>query len=492
MLTKLRNGKDSWFIKIFLGLTALGLLGWNLPQIISSINSSHYALKSGKTEITAEDVQIILSQTALQIAQQKGLKRPLTPTEIQKINLPTYVYNMLASQLPFSEAARNYGLVLSPETFVNYIKHIPFFQNQNESFDRQIFEHFLHLINSTSNQYFHAMKSQILSQQLLLPLINEIHPPKILNNVYASYLNQQHNFTYIMLLPESYEKINTPSDKILRSWFEKTPKLFLTPEIRQISYFTQKKEDQKLFNEITKAKTDGATIKDLAQQFKIKEHTIQISEQETDFSNIHITLPQKDTLITKIFLTPQEDLYIPQYITSDDEIIWFQLEQIIEPVPQTFEQAKSKIIVAWKKEQTDKNFFDKLQKLKKELNNDTDYFDKISKKLQITPKTLNNATRIQLTRLSNTTPLPQTMLSELFSLKVGENRLIITPDQEKAFIIKLNSIKDQKNIEPTEEQKQDLIRSLQTSIHHSLWQYFNKHYPVLQNNEILSKFFVNE
>ncbi|WP_370931251.1 peptidylprolyl isomerase [Bartonella sp. DGB1] len=481
MITKLRAAKNSLLIKIFLTITALGLLGWNIPQLFSSATNSNYILKAGKSKITLPEYQILLNQWNLIIAKQYGLQRPLTIEEMEQMGLLDYVYNNTKAQLLLAEAARSQGLTVSSKAFVEFIQQNNLFKNNNGVFSRSRFENFLNQLQISANQYFAATKNEVLTKQLIYPLSDSLHvSDKILKALETGY-TQKNNFAYYEITAEDYKKIAKPSEETLKEYFETTKYNFLSPEYRQLSYFIQDDTNQNLYAEINNARADGLTVPDLAKNFNFKLHSITIDKNGKNNKGIQITTPQEKSLLDKAFEIEEKDLYLPTTINMGNKTIWFQIEEIIEATPKAYDEVKSEVLVTWQKEQTQQKFFQQLQSLMPEIEKN-ESIEQFAKKHNQKLKYLNNVSFANTAEKADKN-LSQEQLQYLTIMPV--NKLLLIPDAtgKKAIIIaKTETKKSTEHYNMSDEEKEKIRQAIKNNILNSLLKYYSNLYPIKEAN----------
>lgn len=479
MITKMRQAKDSVAIKLFLIITAICLLGWNIPHLMSVVTTPKYILKAGKTEVTEQDFQIVLSQVNLLTAQQQGLQRPLTQQELEQYNIINSVYMKEKINLLFAEAARSNGMVISTKAFAESIQRMPMFIDASLKFNRKYFENFLNILRITPDQYFSATKNELLANQLITPLVSEKSLPDSFFALANASRKQQYDFEYIELHPEPYNSIATPNDEVLSSWFDGVKDQFLTPEYRKVSYFLTDNKDQELYTKINNARADGLTIPDLAQSYNFELHSALLDNEGKDTNNKPLNVPQIKNLVKAAFDIDENSLYLPTAINLGSKTLWLQLDEIVPATPKKFEDIKAEVTTLWKKQRSLENFFNNLQNLSKQAE-ESGSIEKFANKINKPVKYLKDVSLSNLSK-SRTDTISDNDLAGFINIPMNKPLLVNSSKPDTAIIVSKVATREGENNKAndlTEQQKKMIQLGVKDSILRAVLNQLAGKYPM--------------
>ncbi|GAA5095301.1 peptidylprolyl isomerase [Bartonella acomydis] len=146
--------------------------------------------------------------------------------------------------------------------------------------------------------------------------------------------------------------------------FEKVEK-----NIRQI--LAQSRATNTLRNNYTaieNARFEGASLKELADQYKLPLRTITLDKEgKTIEGEILTNLPQKDILLNAIYQA-NESIDLDPLSLPENGYLWYKVDKIIPARDRTFEEAKQDALSQWKIEEVQRLLDEKAQNTLKQLN----------------------------------------------------------------------------------------------------------------------------
>ncbi|MCZ2328582.1 peptidylprolyl isomerase [Bartonella sp. F02] len=121
------------------------------------------------------------------------------------------------------------------------------------------------------------------------------------------------------------------------------------------------------YMEIENARFEGASLKELADQYKLPLRQITVDKTGKTIDGITLTdLPQKDILLDNIYKADKEDELDP--LSLQEGYLWYQIDAIIPTRNKTLEEVKQDAVIEWKNAEIqrllDKKAQDALEQLK--------------------------------------------------------------------------------------------------------------------------------
>ncbi|ETS14428.1 hypothetical protein Q649_01076 [Bartonella quintana JK 73] len=121
------------------------------------------------------------------------------------------------------------------------------------------------------------------------------------------------------------------------------------------------------YTAIENARFEGASLKELADQYKLPLRTITIDKTgKTSEGTILIDLPEKDILLNSIYQS-NEGADLDPLSLQGGGYLWYKVDTIIPARDKTFEEAKQNAIVQWKSEEIQRLLDEKAKDALKQL-----------------------------------------------------------------------------------------------------------------------------
>ncbi|WP_375706167.1 peptidyl-prolyl cis-trans isomerase, partial [Bartonella sp. AA2SXKL] len=121
------------------------------------------------------------------------------------------------------------------------------------------------------------------------------------------------------------------------------------------------------YTEIENARFEGASFKELADQYKLPLRTITLDKTGKTIEGTILTdLPQKDLLLNSIYQS-NEGADLDPLSLPNGGYLWYKINTIIPARDKTFEEAKQEVIAQWKKEEIQRLLDEKAKDALKQL-----------------------------------------------------------------------------------------------------------------------------
>ncbi|OPB31826.1 peptidyl-prolyl cis-trans isomerase [Bartonella sp. AR 15-3] len=273
----------------------------------------------------------------------------------------------------------------------------------------------------------------------------------------------------------------TPSTQIPLQKVEK--------EIRQIlakNYATTHVRNK--YTEIENARFEGASLAELAKQYKLPLRKITIDKTGKTTEGISLTdLPQKDILLNAIYQS-RENIDMDPLSLPEGGYLWYQVDTIIPARDRTLSEAKQNVIIQWREEEIQRLLDEKAQDILKQLANG---------------KSL-DALATELGIIKQTTPaLRRQDSSQIFGVE-GVKALFYDPQDHYGVVKGVNAenriiYKITTSIIPEDITAHTLLPDIRTNIDMmiredlklEMLQVANKEYPIEINNSNYTRIFNN-
>ena len=168
MLALFRKFANTWIGKILMGLMTLGLAGFGISNVISTLGTNTIATVGGE-EISIRDFQNAYEQQVQQFSQQIG--RVPTAEEAAAVGIPGFVIRRLGSEAAMNELGVNLGLGISDNRLSDMLKSDPNFADALGGFDRSKFARILQQTGLTEAEYFEVQRKSARREQIETGLV---------------------------------------------------------------------------------------------------------------------------------------------------------------------------------------------------------------------------------------------------------------------------------------------------------------------------------
>ncbi|WP_208441055.1 peptidyl-prolyl cis-trans isomerase [Bartonella raoultii] len=140
------------------------------------------------------------------------------------------------------------------------------------------------------------------------------------------------------------------------------------------------------YTAIENARFEGASLKELADQYKLSLRTITLDKTGKTIEGTVITdLPQKDIVLNAIYQA-NEGVDLDPLSLQKDGYLWYKIDKVIPARNRTLEEAKQDVLSQWKSEEIQRLLDEKAQNALKQLTEGTS-FTSLANTLGVTKQT---------------------------------------------------------------------------------------------------------
>jgi len=232
MLDSFRNFATTWPGKILGAFLLVGLAGFGITGVLTSIGTNTVA-RIGDRDVSTLDFQRTYNQQINAAAQQLGVVP--TPDQALSLGIPSNVLNQLATDQVFNILSDQFALGISDERLTQLLREDPAFAGAIGKFSRMVFERTLRQSGYTESDYFKDRREVAERRQLALGIFGQIRTPETVLKLMRRFGEDRRTLEYFVVSPDSLLPIEDPSDDILQAYLAQNQQQYRTPEMRNIS-----------------------------------------------------------------------------------------------------------------------------------------------------------------------------------------------------------------------------------------------------------------
>ncbi|WP_375628676.1 peptidyl-prolyl cis-trans isomerase [Bartonella sp. TT67HLJMS] len=237
---------------------------------------------------------------------------------------------------------------------------------------------------------------------------------------------------------------------------------------------------------IENARFEGASLKELADQYKLSLRTITIDKTGKTLEGAALTdLPQKDILLNAIYQS-NEGVDLDPLSFQNGGYLWYKVDKIIPARDKTLEEAKLDVLSQWKSEEIQRLLDEKAQNALKQLTE--------GKSLVALARTLGvtKQTTPALRRRDSSAPLGVEGIKALFSAPKGHYGIIKGPVATNRIIYQIKTVTMPKDITPhtlSTEVRANIDMMIREDLKLEMLQIANKEHPLEINSTNYNQIF---
>lgn len=236
MLSRLRHLLiDSWLGRILVGLIFLVFISWGAETIIDtwSHRDGNIVAWVGDQRVTISELDLAVKTSLANYMNQKQISDPSQISNEVKGALFKNALQQLIIENNLVDAAKKAGLSVSDEALRNLIYSFPVFQ-QNGKFNRELFNAYIRQQNITEVFYLDDLKKKLLISGLINPLVSGATVSDLMASSIFGFRNETRQVDYIQVPFNQFTPAATPSDVVLKRYYDNHLGEFTVPEYRRI------------------------------------------------------------------------------------------------------------------------------------------------------------------------------------------------------------------------------------------------------------------
>lgn len=231
MLALFRKFANTIVGKILMGLMTIGLAGFGISNVISSLGTNTVATVAGQ-EISIRDFKRAYDTQMQQVSQQIG-KVP-TSEEALAMGIPSMVLSRLASEAAVNAVAVDMGLGVSDDRLAKMVNADPSFSSTLGAFDLTSFKRVLQQEGYTEKEYFELQAKAARRQQLASGLFAGSPVSATASDLINRFGADTRTVDYFVLNGESVAGVPLPTEEDLAAYLKEHQSDFRTKETRTV------------------------------------------------------------------------------------------------------------------------------------------------------------------------------------------------------------------------------------------------------------------
>jgi hypothetical protein len=339
MLNSFRKATDNIVLRLFILLVAIAFIAWGFNGIIGA--PSHNIVEFASIE------PITRNQLLHSVNQRKKSIRSLNPN-ISELQIKQIVVQEMIQEKLMALLAKDLNISFDPKTMADFVKKLPYFQNNDNKFDKNKFDSLLQHLGISEQSYFDEINKMLANDLINQTLNNSNYQSSSKIDKLTSFFAEEREVSIITINKNKLSldnKTNLNNDD-LKSFFEKNAEEFREPETRDLKYivvdsaFFHSKKVLKDLKDQTKLQQliieyEKLLEDEVAAGLSIEEIATKLGTKSKLITNTNISKATKiensgegiDELGLKIFDLQQDELSYP-LILGNNKIILVKIEKI--------------------------------------------------------------------------------------------------------------------------------------------------------------------
>lgn len=232
MLETLRNAAKTWVAAIFIGLLVLSFAIWGVNDIFRGGQATTLA-EVGDAELHVRTFENEYARRVQRELDAKG--EPMTAAEGRASGYDRQVLNDMVSDLAVLEEAKRVGLTASDDMVRSVLYGMPGLVGPDGSVDRNVFGRFLQSIGYTEDEFYAAIRYDIMRSQLLQAATLGPPVPRGFGLTLQAFANERRMIEYVVLPAEKAGEIPAPDDAVLQAYVDANAAAYTAPELRSLT-----------------------------------------------------------------------------------------------------------------------------------------------------------------------------------------------------------------------------------------------------------------
>ncbi len=232
MLKTLRQGANSWIVKVLLVLIALSFVVWGVGDDLGR-GTRIPVVEAYNWSISPREFSQTYDSEFNRLRQQFG--KSLDKNMADAMGLKQRALNSLINKYLIQDAGRNLRMSISPDELRRAIAENEVFQ-ENGKFDKSRYDLLLRNNRMNPKDYEQMLRSEMLSAQLQLAIGSFAVTPDILVRDSFELANETRKIATLTLKPSALEKDFNPDDNILQEHLTRHLDNFMTNAEVKVRY----------------------------------------------------------------------------------------------------------------------------------------------------------------------------------------------------------------------------------------------------------------
>jgi peptidyl-prolyl cis-trans isomerase D len=243
MFDKMRAAvKDSWLIKILLGLLMVSFGIFGIGDFVGTgALDPNIALKVGTREVNVIDFQRRYDQEYTRFKESVGGQLPDTEMFRRSV-MDTMIQEMTRTTL-MESGAEDLGVVVTDEQLRTTIRQLDAFKDSTGNFSQITFGEVLAQSRLTEPQFLDLLRADLRRRAIERPVALGGYGPGFLTDSLFAYRNEGRTADTLLVANKSIVVTEKPSDADLKTIYDQNVANFMRPEYRKLSLIALRASD---------------------------------------------------------------------------------------------------------------------------------------------------------------------------------------------------------------------------------------------------------
>ena len=333
--------KNTLLAKIVIGLILFAFVFTGVQSYLTSHSNAPVVAQVGKSKI---------HQHTLQAHLQQALKNVQNPEMIPLILSETFVTQVLETlirQGALQQEIQELKLVIPDDLLKSFIRHTP-------DLDPEKLKEYIQQSGQTEKSFMASLRADMSQEQLSAALFSGLSLPKVLQEAFIKAENTLRSVRVITYDDKTVTGIPLPSERDLKSYYEKNKDTFKVPEKRSFSVLkitpsavTVTDKEAKDYYTKNTSQFQSSETRNIAVLTLKKDETYNATAPETykkRFINLGpVSQEMIETAVASQIFSLEEGAYSPPINTEEGRKVYW-VQKITPAKPLSFDLVKEQII----------------------------------------------------------------------------------------------------------------------------------------------------
>ncbi len=286
MLTAMREGANSWPVRILLILIIASFALWGVQT--GTLGGASAVSSVGDERVTQQEYSRLFNREFSRLQSER--EGPYTVDDAVADGLDTAILDRLTLAAALDQGAVDTGLRVSDKRVADEIQRLPIFVDPDGNFDKVTYELELRNRQHTTSSFEREVRKDLARADLVETMIDGVVVPQAMIDALYEFQTEGRTAEYFVVSGAGITDIPRPSDEELQAFYDANQDDYMRPEYRRLTYLTLQPEDVADQVEITEELIQEA-YNDRLDEFgggetrALKQITVQSEEQARDVYN---------------------------------------------------------------------------------------------------------------------------------------------------------------------------------------------------------------
>jgi len=233
MLQSIREMTKSWIVKSFMILLLSSFAVWGVGDMFKGNPQKREVADVGNISISVQNL-ILRFQSDLTNAR-RIYGSDFTEAQAKKIGLLDQALNTMVEEASFSQEVARLGVNVPDEIILKRIINEPRLKNEKGEFDKLKWQQALRHMRLSEESFVIKEKEQTARNLIFMSVLSNVKAPQIMVDYLYKARGAKRILDVIKLKNSSINGIASPSNSVLKSYYEDNKSNYVAPEYRGIT-----------------------------------------------------------------------------------------------------------------------------------------------------------------------------------------------------------------------------------------------------------------